>query len=200
MWIEFWGHAQRLGVHNVKMRWMKAHATAARVANGEVGVLDLFGNACGDALAGRAAKRAQFAPRDARRMFKYVGLANMIQMRAVSILTHLADGNKGRPKSDSKKVKAVAAVSSGGLALASKLYLVMVAGSWHCSRCLKHMHQGSPELSAWFATDCDPGDGESVSRRVGIFRPSSLPEGVDVYAGRHQLHQTHALAVFRGLH
>ena len=84
--------------------------------------------------------------------------------------------------------------------MASKHSLVMVAGSWHCSRCLKHMHQGSPELAACFATDCDPGEGESVSRRVGLSRPSSLPEGVGVYAGWHQLHQAHALAVFRGLY
>ena len=94
----------------------------------------------------------------------------------------------------------MAAISSGGLELASKHSLVMVAGSWHCSRCLKHMPQGSPELAAWFAADCDPGEGESVSRRVGLSRPSSLPEGVGVYACRHQLHQTHALAVFRGLY
>ena len=200
MWTEFWDHAQRLGVHNVKMRWMKAHATAARVASGEVGVLDLFGNACADALAGRAAKQAQVAPVDARKVLKYVGLARLIQARAVSILIHLAEGNKGRPKTDSKKVKALAAISPGGLALASKHSLVMVAGSWHCSKCLRHMYQGSPELFAWFASDCDPGEGESVSRRVGLLRPSSLPEGVDVYAGRHQLHQSHALAVFRGLY
>ena len=89
MWAEFWGHAQRLGVHKVKMRWIKAHTTAARVASGEIGVLDLFGNACADALAGRAAKQAQVAPRDARNILKYVGLAKMIQMRAVSIWSTL---------------------------------------------------------------------------------------------------------------
>ena len=117
MWIEFWSHAQRLGAHSVKMRWMKAHAAAARVASGEVGVLDLFCNACADALAGRAAKQAQVAPRGARNMLKYVTLVKIIQMRTVSILIHLADGNKGRPRTGSKKVKAVAAISSGGLAL-----------------------------------------------------------------------------------
>ena len=35
---------------------------------------------------------------------------------------------------------------------------------------------------------------------IAISRPSRQPEGASVYAGRHQLHQSHAVAVFRDLY
>ena len=103
-------------------------------------------------------------------------------------------------KTGSKRVKAVSAIAVEGLVLASEHSLVMVFGSRHCSKWLKHLHTESPELSEWFSTNCDPSEGASVSKRVGLSRPSRLPEGASVYAGRHQLHQSHAMAVFRGLY
>ena len=79
-------------------------------------------------------------------------LAKSVQMRAVSILIHIAECNKGKPKTVNKKVKAVATISSGGLALAPKHSLVMLAGGWHCSEG-HHCHDsGKPRasgLSCW---------------------------------------------------
>ena len=65
MWSEFCDHSHRIGDHNVKMRWVKAHATCENILKGDVSILDLFGNACADALAGRAGKQADAFPQDA---------------------------------------------------------------------------------------------------------------------------------------
>ena len=79
------------------MRWTKAHATVAQVASGDVGVLDMVGNACADALAGRAATQAQVVSQDIMDILKCGGIAKVIQKRAVSILIHIAKGKKEGP-------------------------------------------------------------------------------------------------------
>ena len=94
----------------------------------------------------------------------------------------------------------MAAISVGGLAVSSKHTLVMLGSSWHCSKYLEHRHCDSPVLAEWFATDCTPFVGVAFARRVGLSRPCSLPDGAEVYAGRHLLHQSHVMAVFRGLY
>ena len=94
----------------------------------------------------------------------------------------------------------MAAVSVGGLAVSSKHTLVMLGRSWHCSKCLEHRHCDSPVLAEWFATDCTPFVGVALARRVGLSRPCNSLDGAEVYAGRHLLHQSHAMALFRGLY
>ena len=195
-----WAHSRRIGDHNVKMRWVKAHATCESVLKGDISVLDLFGNACADALAGRAGKQADVFPQDAVNVLWCVDTARKIQKRAVSILIHLAAENKGKLDTGGEKVRKMAAISVGGLAVSSKHTLVMLGRSWHCSKCLEHRHCDSPVLAEWFATDCTPFVGVALARRVGLSRPCNLPDGAEVYAGRHLLHQSHVMALFRGLY
>ena len=197
MWSEFWAHSRRIGEHSVKMRLVKAHATCENVLKGDVSVLDLFGNACADALAGRAGKQADVFPQDAVNVLWCVDTAREIQKRAVSILIHFAAENKGKLDTGGEKVRKMAAISVGGLAVSSKHTLVMLGSSWHCSRCLEHRHCDSPVLAGWFATDCTPFVGVAFARWVGLSRPRSLPDGAEVFAGRHLLHQSHVMAVFR---
>ena len=129
-----------------------------------------------------------------------VDTAKKIQKRAVSILIHLAAENEGKLDTGGRKVRKMAAIPVGSLALSSKHSLVVLGSSWHCSKCLEHRHCDSPVLAEWFATDCTPFVGAAFARRIGLSRPCSLPDGASVYAGRHLLHQSHVMVVFRGLY
>ena len=96
------------------------HATGENILRGDVSVLDLLGNACADALAGRAGKQADVFPQDAVNVL-CVDTAKKIQKRAVSILIHLAAENKGKLDTGGKKVRKLAAITIEGLAVSSYL-------------------------------------------------------------------------------
>ena len=154
------------------MRWVKAHATCENILRGDVSVLDLFGNACADALAGRARKQADVFPQDAV-IFCGVLILPRRSRRGLSpsLSALLLRTRVSSTLGVGKKVRKMAAITVGGLAVSSKHSLVRLSSSWHCSECLEDRHCDPPVLTEWFATDCAPFLGSAFARRVGLSRP-----------------------------
>lgn len=200
LWQVFWSHSERLGHDRVKLRWVKAHATVEHLVSGRVSYVDLMGNAAADALADRAAKVAEVCSADASRVLGCVNLANRIQLRAVAILIHVASVSERRPKTDGFGRRANAPIPLNTLALASPHKLIPVGSVWHCSVCLESRHRSLSDFKAWISTECKPTEPLSVCRREASVRHSRVPQGVEVLTGKHVLHSSHELRVFRGLY
>ena len=179
---------------------MKAHATVEHIVSGRVTYLDLIGNAAADALADRAAKAAQVCAEDASAVLESVRLANRIQLRAVMILIHVASVSERRPKTEGFGRRVNTSIPLNTLALASSHKLVLVGSMWHCSVCLESRHRALSDVRAWMSSECLPTEPLAVCRREATVRHSRVPQGSEVLTGKHVLHPSHELRVFRGLY
>ena len=195
LWALFWVQVRRLGTC-VDLRWVKAHATTLHLSQGRVSLLDLFGNACADTLADRAAKDAEVFPGDAARFAWYATFARRVQKRAVAILLRVADPSPGRRDRSKRRVPRLL---TDAHALGSQHSLFPLDGQWFCSECLLGRHSSDPGLLAWFKTSCVPGEVFPHTGLVGQVIPCRVPAGAVVRAGRHVLHGSHKFVAYKGL-
>ena len=198
LWGEFWQHARRIGVSDVRFQWIKAHATPLIVQHCLVSLGDLRGNACADALADRAAEQWQIFPQDAQNVFWHMAVLQQIQKRCVSILIHVA-GSAQEGRERRHRTVRLPRLPATGAAIGSDHALLLLGNMWRCAFCQVARRASASDLREWFASECTPFSMVSYSLRMGEVRPTEVPYGYPIRSGKHVLHESHASVTYKGL-
>lgn len=182
---------------DLHLTWVRAHG-ADHPLLVDVHGLDpthVTGNACADALAGRAADFAEVTKQEATNLLWLQALVQKVQYRLLAIMLILLDEHsvhRARPATTVPRPVVNLAVE----ALKSSHQVVMHAQGASCAACHAHFTGPRHLLAKWLSTPCR---GFAPDLIFGT-RHVPLPPGYTVQLRGVRVHPSHKLWYYRGFY
>ena len=154
------------------------------------------GNACADALAGRAADFAEVTKQEVTNLLWLQALAQKIQYRLLAIMLMLLDEHAAASRARPPAIVPRVPVNLAAEVLRSSHQVVMHAQGASCAAC--HAHYSGPRhlLAKWLATPCR---GFAPDLIFGT-KHVPLPPGYTVQLRGTRVHPSHKLWFFKGFY
>ena len=133
--------------------WVKAHGIEEplNIDTYNIKPIDLFGNACADLLADRAAESASLSMNVVAKVLDALALLQLVQSRLLAVLADIISLSPARSVA---KPPCPAPLPLSFFALRSEHALVVEVGSASCAKCLRGT-KGKPSfLKAWMGSPC----------------------------------------------
>ena len=198
LWYELWQLINSKSL-DVTLTWVKGHCESNHVAaQFSLSLHDIYGNACADRLADRAAQAYEIAPQDALDLLWFYGVARKIQARAICVLSSVIPQRSTVPPAPICPPRRPSTPIGVALFNSSHTFL-KVGPSMRCSRCFEVAPLVTSHFRDWLASPCRPDGSLAYAFFSGKRRPAALPTHRPVVVGRRPAHSSHTLFSFRGL-
>ena len=182
----------------VAFRWSKGHATTDIVAKYAITAKDACGNYMADELANRAANFHEVFGDDEFAVKWHTQLVHRIQARAVTILCLL--GLRQVPKTPKADTIRAASIPLSGQMIQSEHSFTRMGKTLFCFKCHSTSPVGIRAAKEWLRTPCRPDAILASTYSAGTVRPTRIPTGRTIRIGKAEIHPSHRIMVFKGLH
>ena len=198
LWHEAWQLIDSKSL-DVTLKWVKGHCESVDVATRfSMTIHDIYGNACADRLADRAAQAYEVAPQDALDLSWFYGVVRRIQARAIIILSVVIPQRSTVPPAPLCNPRKP--VTPMGVAIFNSAHTFHKVGpSMRCSVCFEVAPLMTSHFRDWLASPCCPDSSLRDAFFSGKRRPVALPTHRPLVIGRRAAHSSHTLLSFRGL-
>ena len=185
---------------DIVIRWSKGHPTVDLALKYKITPESAIGNIFADALAGRAADMHAVFSDDSFGALWHFELVTKIQKRAIVILSLLANRQASFFKNAPKPALQPALLPITGEVLQSQHKFAAFGRTLHCFACQGHSPVGMAATREWLRSPCRPNVKLASTYVAGAVKPSRLPSDAILKIGKQQVHPSHTIMVFKGLH
>ena len=196
VWVALWNLVSTKSLR-LTGKWVKAHLLEKPELRAKypTACVDVFGNACADQLAERAAIPAQVPDTVAKTVLSWQARTLAIQKRMVAILMHLV---VEFPRATRPSVRRPFVCPLERAACESEHMVVLRKHGASCATCLQGCADGLDAQRLWLSTPCL---GHAIPLDSMEARPVPVPLSPDfpTYMSGRVVHCSHAVFVFKGL-
>ena len=199
LWAEIWQLLDDKPLR-LTLQWVKGHGDVPETYDRyALNPLDVVGNVLADQLADYAADLYKVWEHDTFNINWHLSLIQRVQARAVCILDKVLE-SRTHVRAAVQQTRE-RPLSRSAAAFRSQHRFTTISGrTLHCRACLQTSPATAEGVRSWLASPCTPNLQLERATRFASTRPTSVPAGVSVKVGRVHLHESHRLAVYRGLY